>query len=321
MGDPHNMTAFGAPLRAQPGDRALFPVQLRVGDFLATGRKKYKVLRLTPKMIVVQEVDDRGRQKNDREKKYGPKSLRETQMKRIEELKRQDVSFDTAIGYIDGRHGYPSSAVSNQEQYRTWLRDHLTSSPVAPFAELRDDEARHQEQLERHLNGILMDRGVGEDWSWAAPPPVQINQRVQEPGQLHLGDFVEYYSRVYRVVALDDETVRAVPVNDAGRPTGRVREFDRQFLSRYRLQRVAPLLRDDVTFEDAEKFANQNLEHPPATVTSRATYRDWLMDQFKNLIHSPYFGLGADEVEHQHALVKQVRRLLEQRGVGPGWDR
>jgi len=324
MGDSHNRTAafdlVGLSVRAQPGDRVLLPAQLHDGDFLTGAGTKYKVLRLTPTTVTVQEVDGRGRARNDREKKLMPSSLRQMQMKRIDKLQRQDVSFDTAIGHINGRHGHPPPSVHNQDAYRSWLRNNLTSSPTAPFGELGDDELRHQDQLERHLEGILKERHIDDDWAWTPPPPIQTGQRVQEPMQLHLGDFVEYYSQVYRIVAVHHEFVRALPISATGRPAGKAREFDQQFFKDYRLTRVPATHRPDVPFQDVEQFAEQNLE-VPSTVTSRSEYRDWLMGQFKNLGRSPYFGLGADEVEHQHALAKQVKRLLEQRGITPDWDR
>jgi hypothetical protein len=313
--------AEAARPRVQPGERITSIDQLRAGDFLSKGwGGKYKVVRVSPRSVVAVEVDNNGRPRSGREKRFNLNRLRRHRMKRIEELKRPDVSFDTAKGYVDSNHGFPPRSVTNQEQYASWLKEKLTQNPRSPFFRLGDEESRHQDQLERHIKKLLEERGVGDDWSWTPPPPVQVGQRVQHPTQLDVGDFVQYYSTKYRIITTEDDHVRGVPVDENGRPTGSGRNFDQNFLRSYTVKRIETVERPDVSLEDAKKYANEKIGFPPRDINTRAKYREWLENAFKTKTDSPYTGLGSDEVEHKNALEKQIKKILEERGVGAGWE-
>lgn len=312
---------FGLAVRAEPGDRVMLPSQVRDGDYLASlGGRKWLIVNTRPDAVIVKEVDRRGRPRNSRTRTFRPGSLRERQVHRISELRRPEVSFDQALNYINTRHGYPPSSIRDQGGYRTWLRENLTKSRGAPFSELGEGELEHQELLDELVDRILRERRVESDWVWTKPPAAQVGARVQLPSQLKVGDFLDYYSATYRVTGVQDDYVTVVPVGPSGAPTGAHRRFDTSFLQDYRVTRAAPLQRADVTYQEALTWADAELAQPPPEVTSFAQYRAWLMDQFKNLAGSPYQRLGPDEVEHQNALVKQIRRLLDERGVGPAWD-
>jgi hypothetical protein len=308
--------------RVQPGSRITSIDQLRAGDFIAKRwGGKYKIVRTSPQSVVVQEVDNNGRPKRGgREKRMQLRTMMRNRMTRIEELKRQDVSFDTAVGYVDSNHGFPPRSVTNKEQYAEWLKTKLTEKPGSPFFRLGDDEPRHQDQLKRHLERILEHRNVGDDWSWTPPPPVQIGQRVQHPSQLKVGDFVRYYSTSYRIIDDSGDSIRAIPVDANGRPAGAGRDFDQNFFRNYPVKRVEAVQRPDISLEDAKKYADEKIGFPPRDINTRAKYREWLENHFKTDSKSPYNGLGSDEVEHTNALEKQIKKILEDRDVGAGWE-
>jgi len=306
--------------RVQPGSRIQSLDQLRAGDFIGSSwGTKYKILRATPRSVVAIPVDRNGRPSSDREKRFSLQRLRRNHMMRHEEMKRPDVSIDTAKEYVDSNYGFPPRSVTNKQQYADWVKEKLTKKPNSPFFRLGDEETRHQEQLERHVKGILADRDVGDDWSWTPPPPVQIGQRVQHPSQLKVGDFVSYYSTKYRIIESGD-VVRAIPVDSNGRPAGGGREFSQDFLKNYPVTRIEAVQRPDISLEDAKKYADEKIGFPPRNINTRAKYQEWLETKFKDTPNSPYNGLGSDEVEHKNALEKQIKKILEDRNVGAGWE-
>lgn len=308
--------------RAAIGDRVRDVAQLREGDFLqqSWGGPAYKVISTAPKSVLVVQVDRFGRPTGRRPKRFTQATFRRKRLNRREELKRSDVQLEEAQAYINEHHGYPPRDVQNKQDYAKWLEKKFTQGRQSPFHNLGDDETEHKEQLQRHIKKILEARGVDDDWEWQPPPRVQVGQRVQHPLQLQAGDFVQYYDNKYRVISGDDEQVRAVPVDSNGRPRGAGSTFSKDFLRRYRLKRIEAVQRPDVSFDKAREFADAHMASPPRNVNSRTEYAKWLEDKFRAKHDSPYAGLGSDEVEHKNALDKQIKKILEARGIGADWE-
>jgi len=307
--------------RIQPGARIQNLDELRVGDVIGgSWGTKYKVIRKSPRSVVIKEVDNFGRFKNDREKRRNLNQMLRNRWQRHQDLKRPDVDYDKAKAYIDENHGFPPRDVTNKAKYKEWLKKKFVEGRRSPYRRLGDDEAQHQEALERHLNKILEERNVGDDWSWTPPPPVQVGQRIQHPLQVETGDFVEYYGRKYRILEADEDKIQVVEVDRNGRPRGNSRPFDKRYLKDYQVKRIEPVERPEVSLDQAKTFAAANMLVPPRNINSRTEYKKWLEEGFKEKRNSPYQGLGDDEVEHQRALEKQIKKILEERGIGPGWE-
>jgi len=308
--------------RAQVGDRITDLDQVRLGDFVQSGGvygTKFKVMRRTPRQVHLQRVSPHGHPTGPT-KKFNLARVRQKRLRRIDEIKRPDVQFEQAQAHIDSRAGHPPRDVKNKADYRAWLKRKLTEGPRAPFAGLRDDETRHQEQLKRHIDKILEDRGIAEDWKWEPPSRAQIGERVSSPLQLKAGDFIQSYGTSYKVINVDEDgdDIRVVPVDQYGRPTAGGRTFGRGYLRDYTSTRIEAVQRPDVSYDRFKAFA-KSLGHPPREVNSRTKYKEWLENKAKLNDASPYKGLGSDEVEHTNALEKQIKKVLEERGVGPDW--
>jgi len=308
--------------RAQVGAPIQNADEVRVGDFLqyGWGTRRFKVMRVSPQSLVLQQIDANGRPTENRTRRHSLSRIRRNRMKRIDEVKRPDVTLEQAKAYIDDKHQFPPRDVKNKQDYAQWLEKKFRDGGKSPFYRLGDDEVTANQQLKDRIKEILEDRGVGEDWEWQPPAPVQIGERVKHPLQLDAGDFVKYYDTTYRIIKTNDEKIRAVAVDQNGRPRGGERDFTTIFLQRYPIKRVAPVERPDVTLSQAKEFAEKTIGFPPKNINSRTEYRDWLEEKFRTKPESPYAGLGADELEHKNSLEKQIKKILEDRGVGPDWE-
>jgi len=263
--------------RIQPGARIQNLDELRVGDVIGgSWGTKYKVIRKSPRSVVIKEVDNFGRFKNDREKRRNLNQMLRNRWQRHQDLKRPDVDYDKAKAYIDENHGFPPRDVTNKAKYKEWLKKKFVEGRRSPYRRLGDDEAQHQEALERHLNKILEERNVGDDWSWTPPPPVQVGQRIQHPLQVETGDFVEYYGRKYRILEADEDKIQVVEVDRNGRPRGNSRPFDKRYLKDYQVKRIEPVERPEVSLDQAKTFAAANMLVPPRNINSRTEYKKWL---------------------------------------------
>ena len=305
--------------RAPIGARVTEINQVRKGDFLKHLTTKFRVLTVTPQNIFAVEVDKYGHPRNHREL-LNRQKLSRIQVTRIERPQRQDVSLDTALGYMD-RYEQPPRGVNNQQEYANWINEKLTQGG-APFERLEKDEARHQEQLKRHITEILEDRDIEEDWSWTPPAPVQIGQQVKDIAQLKVGDFVEHMGRKLRVIQVQDDAVKVVSIVGEGLPVpiSGGQEIRQQDLQQNPAFLAEAIERPDVSFDKFKEYADKKFRYPSKHITTQAQYREWLEAGLKTGTRSPYLNLLPDEIELQNALEKQIKKLLKERGVGADWE-
>lgn len=307
--------------RLAPGGQIQSLDELRVGDIIGKGwGKKYKIDRISPKSLVMVEVDRFGRPKNNQKKRRTLQSLKRNRFQRLEDLSRPDVNYDKLKSFVDKRFIHPPRDVTNRRKYKEWLKKRIIERPSSPYEALGDDEQRHQEALERQLKQLLDERGIGEDWQWQPPSPVQVGQMVRHPLQVNSGDFVQIYDRKYRVLSSDDQQIELQRVDDNGRARGGSGRIPISQLQGGNVKRIEPVERPDVSFTKAKEFADKKFSFPPRDINTRAKYRDWLEERFKTEPNSPYQGLGDDEVEHKQALEKQIKKILKERGIGPDWE-
>lgn len=306
--------------RIQPGERIQNLDQLRVGDVIGRGFGfKYRVVRKSPQSVVLKEIDQFGRPRNTREVRRSLNYILNNRWQRHEELKRPDVTYEKAKAFIDERLGFPPREIDTKKKYKRWLKDYLISNPRSPYRQLGDDETQHQQALERQLDQILEERGVGEDWEWQPPPRAQIGQRIRDPNQVKPGDFIERHGMRYRVLDNRDD-LKVVRVDPRGIPLEAPYHLPERTLKDYICTRIEAVTRPDVGFDKAKEFAEANLHSPPRNINTRTKYKEWLEKGFKEKDNSPYQALGDDEVEHQRALEKQINKILEERGIGAGWE-
>jgi hypothetical protein len=311
------------------GERVRSPDEVREGDFLTKSNgTNFKVLRVTPKTAFLARVDGNGRRIDDRVHRYNAERLRSYghRFGRTEELSRPEVSLDEAAKFVDEHLGYPAKEITSRGEYRAWLDQAFRGFRGSPYRRLGDDEPEHVRRLGEQLDEILEARGVGEDWKWQPPPRAEIGRRVVDPGQLRVGDFVQHGGQKYKVTSFrSDGLVHAVRVDENGVPQqwGEI-GLDKRKLLRpgNNYVRVDAVVRPRVSDEDAKKYADDQIGYPEREVGTRDEYRAWLESKFKERARSPYYklGEGEDDAPHVKDMARQIDRILEDRGIGKGWE-
>jgi hypothetical protein len=316
--------AEAARPRRQVGDRIRSPDEARMGDFAEfytrqRGRAKYKVVGVTDKSILLRRVDSNGRFMSDRTTRFNKGRLRRVQVTRLDELKRKEIPFDQAKQFLDEQLGHPDRDVDTRKKYKAWMEKEFREGRRSPYLRLGDDEPEHQAQLKEHIKNLLEERGIGDDWSWTAPPHASMGQRVRDPFQLRKFDFIQYGASKYKVTDIEDDgRLRVQRVDSNGRPSGAPTTFDRDYLRTYNIKRIDEVKRPDISFDDAKRFADDKIGFPDRRVNSQQEYRAWLQEGFERS-GSPFYQLGEDEEKHQKKLKKYLDKLLDERGVGAAW--
>jgi hypothetical protein len=317
--------AEAARPRAEVGARITSPDQLRMGDSVQFysrnhGYSNYKVVGLTDKSVTFARVDRNGRPLGGATTRFNQNRLRRKSVKRLEELKRKEVSFDKVKEFLDGEAGHPDRDVNTHAKYKAWIEKTLLEKRRSPYERLGDDEPEHQAKLKEQVDKLLEGRGIGEDWSWTTPPHVDIGHRARDPFQLRKHDFIQYGSNKYKVLDVEDNAVlRVQRVDSNGRPEGAAMGFDRRYLENYRVVRVDEVKRPDVDFDQAKKYADDHIGFPDRAVNSQEEYYQWLMENFTEKLGAPFYQLGEDEKKHEKALKKHIDKILDERGVGGSW--
>jgi len=314
--------------RAALGERVRDIAQMRRGDFIQHGLhgQRYKVLRFTAKgSVVLAEVDTRGRPTSDRVRRMTPSTVRKERLRRLDELKRDEVSSDDVKKFVDGHLGHPPSSIDSRDAYRAWLDKNLRENSKSPYHRLGEDEPEHEARLNEQIDKTLEEIGVGDDWKWEAPPRARVGERIRHPKQLEAGDFVQQRGLKYRVKKVtDDDQIKLVYIDENGRPFGYgnreigLDTLQDEYTPAYK--RVETVERPRPTIDEIKKFVDDHIGFPPSDVDSQAKYRKWLDEQLRETKKSPYLGLDdEDELEHKALLKKQVDEILEDRGVGKSW--
>lgn len=304
------------------GERVRDGFQLRKGDFIEREGRQLRVLDIDDSgSIKVQRVDRHGRpNRAPFVVSYG--HLDYPRVKRIEPVKRKEVSAEEAAKFAADYIGFPERDVGDYDAYRKWLTKQFLDNSESPYAGLGEDEKAHWKALDKAIDKVLKDRDITKKWKWQPPPHAEIGDRVHDPYQLHTGDFFsqrdEYGYKVLEVK--DDGSVRVQRFNRSnGMPVGHEQEYSRDQFKRGEYRRVEPIVRPKPSNEEALRFADREFPHPERGVTSFDAYKNWLRKQFLTNHNSPYYQLGEDDKEHQKLLDEQIKKILKARKIGKDW--
>jgi len=322
----HDDWEWQPPPHAEVGQRIRDPFQLHVGDcFQPSYGNQYRVLEISDSgKIRAARLDSEGRPRQINT--YGPSDFRDRSITRVKTQDRPEVSFEDIKKYLEGV-GSPGKAINTRKAYQEWLKLQLTKEVAAPFFLLGENETKAKGQLEKHIDKLLEERGVGEDWTWTPPPSYSIGDRVRDPYRLRVGDFIQREGRDsgFRVVDIaDDGRVALAPFDKHGRPAGRMGpgnlvEFNQVSFKYDKYNLIEPLKRKIPSESEVLDFAEQAAPHPGREVADYDKYRDWLQNIFTTDPASPYVGLGDDEEEHKTQLDKYIDKILKKRNIGKDW--
>ena len=307
--------------RAEVGAKVSAISELRVGDFVKGNyRARYKVIKRTPKAAILVHVDEHGRPKDDKKYTWNDRRLRgwNGRLTRTEELKRP-TDDESIKKFLDDNFGYPPKAVDTQEKYRAWAEDRFNTHGESPFRRLGDEEKEHLKHRDEVIAKLLKDRGIGDDWKGGPPPAAEIGHRVFVPQQVQVGQFLDQNGGKYKVLEISDDVIKVDRVDAKGIPRGRIEEFDRWHLEHYQNRRIDEIKRPIPSWEEAKKFADDEIGYPEREVGDQQQYREWLDQAFREKSDSPFRQLGKDDKELKELLAKQIEKVLSARGIGKGW--
>lgn len=299
--------------------------ELREGDFIDRRGYKYRVLEIKDDgTLKAQRVDEHGRPIRDPEQ-LTRHDLAYGNARRIEPVKRKEVSSEEAKKFADDHIGFPEREVGDHDAYRKWVTKQFLENSESPFYALGEDEEgyeKHKKELDKAVDKLLKARKIGKDWKWQPPPHAEMGARVHDPYQLHVGDwFSQREDYAYRVLeVLDDGRVRAQRFERRnGRPQGAPIERDRAMFKRHSYKRVEPVERPKPSESDIKSFLDQHAYEPGRSVRTHEKYRQWLHDVLVNSESSPFYQLGEDETEHKKLLDAAIKKTLKERGIGKDW--
>jgi len=312
--------------RLKPDERIRSLDGLRVGDVIGSRYgAPFKILSFTPKGVKAVRVSSINGLPIDEKaiKKFSLRRMENDRFRLQKPIKRKTPT-PTDVDRFLSIHTDPPPSVKNQDQYRKWLEEKLISENRSPYHALNEAEGPElQKQFKQDVDRILENRGIGTDWEWTPPKRAEIGDVIKHPFQLEDGDFFYRAGRPYRVLGQEKDGIRARAVRDDGRFVDWIdsRLFDMLAFKRERAKRIPAITRPDVSYMEAEGFADENFKKPPKRVQNAKAYREWLEEGFRTHKKSPYEGLAKDETEHEEAMAKQIKKILADRNVGPDWAR